>query len=605
MIANPSVLASDELAIPSPEFQMDPPGVSPFVAMLPSTFTLGKDTFDLNWLEIPFEPAIGGAERILDDILRRSERDVERFPNNAQMHANYGVALLHRGRLEEASNEFVAALRFSPRHFMSLANLARIRILQGQFTEAERLYEELSAGHPSDVSPLVNLAYIELRKNDFDKATLILEKAISVDGVAILPRYLMAVTLLKRGRPREAIGHLRIAAKTDVRSFAVHQALGVAFMMAGEAKRASFSFKTALALAPDKQNAVRALSNVLLQHRQFEALTALLEAHLEKTPEDTAARGLLAESFLRQKQYPAARRHFLAAVQSIRDDGSDVAKMKAELINNVGVCSDFEGDWDTAARCFLRSIEVYPGFENVAHHNLAKLRVREGKTEQAWKILESCRKGAPENHETPELQALVREKQGRHEEAIQLLTTEILTGRATDGSYAWASGLLTEVNHDFANAIRIATEGLKRYPLSLLLLNNLVYSLLMSGQIAEARQILESIPRGARTDRVEAPAVLAATRGLLYLWEGDIEKGKEQYKMAEQFARESHQPELLSRVRQKMYLEIAKAYLRQKDVAAAKVEISRGLSVRDGWDIYARDLLALGDNLEKLDADSR
>jgi Flp pilus assembly protein TadD len=599
MIANSSTLTSDELVLPSPEFQLDAPGVSPFVAMLPSTFTFGKDTFDLNWLETPFEPPTASAVKFLDDILGRSERDVQRFPDNAQVHANYGVALLNRGRLEEASNEFVTALRLSPRHFMSLANLARIHVLQGKFTEAERLYEELSAGHPGDVSPLVNLAYIALRKQDFDKATLTLERANSVDAAAILPRYLMAVTLLKRGKPREAISHLRIAAKIDVRSFAVHQALGVAFVMAGEVKRAVLSFRSALALAPDKQNAVHALSNVLLDHDCFEALSALLQAHLEKAPDDAVARRFLAESFLKQRQYPTARQHFLAALHSIRDEGPRVAIQKSQLINNIGVCSDHEGDWDAAARCFLRSIEVYPGFDNVARHNLARARVRQGRFDQAWKILEACREGAPDNHETPELQALVLEKQERHEEAIQLLTTEIQTGHATEGSYAWASGLLAEVKHDFESAYRITTEGLRQYPRSILLMNNLAYSLLMNGHAGEARRILESMPTTIKTSRVDVPTVLTATWGLLYLWEGNIEQGTEQYELAELLARETPLPELPIRVQQKMHLEIAKAYLRQNDIAAAKIEISLGLSIVDGWDIYEQDLLALRNDVEK------
>jgi tetratricopeptide (TPR) repeat protein len=605
MIGNSSTLTSDEFVLPRPEFQLDPPGESPFVAMVPSTVTRGKDSFDLNWVESPFEPATARADRILEDILIRSERDVQRFPDNAQMHANYGAALLNRGRLEESSNEFVAALKLSPRHFMSLASLARIRTLQGQFGEAERLYEELSDDYPKEISPLVNLAYIALRGEDFSKTVSILERTISLDGAAVLPRYLMAVTLLKAGRPREAIGHLRAAAMSDVRSLAVHQALGVAFMMAGEAKRAVRSFKAALALAPDKQNAVRALSNVLLQHRQYEALAELLEEHLEKTPSDTVARELLAESFLEQREYTTARRQFLVALRSIPGDKSDEAIHKSRLINNVGVCSDFEGDLEPAARCFQRSIELYPEFGNIAHLNLARVRIREGRLQQASKILESVREGAPDNHETPELQAMVLEKQKRYEEAIQLLNAEIRTNNATEGTYGYACSLLADVNHDFERACTVAAEGLHRYPLSPLLMNNLAYSLLLNGQTERARRVLESIPSGVRTRRLDTPTVLAATWGLLYLWEGSIEKGKNQYKAAELLARESRQPELPNIVRQKMHLELARAHLRQQNIAAAKIAISRGLSVREGRDVYEQDLVALRDYVEDLKSSDR
>jgi tetratricopeptide (TPR) repeat protein len=443
----------------------------------------------------------------------------------------------------------------------------------------------------------VNLAYIAIRKEDFNRATFILERAISVDRDAILPRYLMAILLLKGGQPREAIGHLRIAARSDVRSIAVYQALGVAFVMLGEAKRAVRSFTSALALAADKQNAVRALSNVLLQNRQFEALSELLKEHLEKAPEDTVSRGLLAQSFLEQRQYPAARRQFLSVLRSIQDKGPDDAERKSLIMNNIGVCYDYEGNWEAAGRSFLKSIEVYPGYDNVAHHNLARLKIRQGRLDQAWRILKSCREGAPENHETPELQALVLEKQRRYEEAIELLVEEIRAGQATEGSYAYASGLLTDVNCDFDSACELAVEGLVRYPFAAILMNNLAYALLMNGQPVEARKILESIPSDAKSSRGDSPVVLAATWGLLYLWEGNIEKGQERYREAEALARTLPQHDLPNIVRQKMHLETARAYARQQDFAAADIEISRGLSVKDGRDLYSQDLTALSNEL--------
>jgi Tfp pilus assembly protein PilF len=319
---------------------------------------------------------------------------------------------------------------------------------------------------------------------------------------------------------------------------------------------------------------------------------------LEKTPEDIVARGLLAESFLVQKQYPAARRQFLAALQRIRDNGLDEPRLKSELTNNVGVCFDFEGDRKSAARYFSRAIELDPGFAIVAHHNLAKVRFREGQLDQAWKLLESCRERAPENHETIELQSMVLEKKKRYDEAIQLMMTEINTGHATEVGYAWASSLLTDAKGDFDSACRIATEGFKKYPLSALLINNLAYSLLMSGQTVRARQVLESMPRGMKSNGLDVPTVLAATWGLLYLWEGDIERGSEQYELAERLACEVPQSELRNIVRQKMHLELARAYLRRQDIASAEAEISLGLSVRAGRDIYAQSLMALRNELE-------
>jgi Flp pilus assembly protein TadD len=97
----------------------------------------------------------------------------------------------------------------------------------------------------------------------------------------------MAISLLTLGKSQEAIRHLRFAARTEVRSPAIYQALGVAYVMADDVKSAVRSFKTALTLAPEMKDAVHALANVLLQQGHTSSLVELLAAYLERQPNDT------------------------------------------------------------------------------------------------------------------------------------------------------------------------------------------------------------------------------------------------------------------------------------------------------------------------------
>lgn len=598
MISSISTPTSDAVVRSNPEFQLEPPHESPFTAVSRSTVTRENESFELVWSDASSVSGNERAQGILEDILSRSERDVLRFPDSAQVLANYGLALLNRGRTEEASETFEKVLAIAPTHFVALANLARIRTGQARFDEAEKLYQTLCKVNSEDVSPLVNLAYIELRKNNSDAAQLYLKRAIAIDGAAVLPRYLMAITLLQRNLPKESINQLRAAAKVDIRAFAVHQALGVAYLMAKDPKRALVSFKSALALATDKQNAVRALSNALFQYRHFDALTSLLDAYLREAPEDVIAREILAASFLEQSQYKLARRQLQAGLNALRGDGLEVSKQKARILNNLGVCDDCEGKWQSAGNLFSRSAEVYSGFDNIARHNLARVRLREHKFEEASKILTACQEGDPENHETRELQALTLALQHKVDEAIPTLFAEIQTGKATEGSYSLLSGLLTDEKRDFEAGYRVAREGLARFGLSSMLTNNTAYSLLMGGHAREARQILEAMPHNASSNRLDTPTALTATWGLLYLWEGDIEKGNEQYRAAETLARGVNFPNLPETVRQKMHLENARAYVRLRQFGKAKIEISRGLNVKGGRDIYREDLASLLDELD-------
>jgi tetratricopeptide (TPR) repeat protein len=367
--------------------------------------------------------------------------------------------------------------------------------------------------------------------------------------------------------------------------------------MAKDPKRAVVSFKSALALATDKQNAVHSLSYVLFQYRHFDAIITLLDPYLRDAPDDIIARELLASSFLEQSQYSLARRQLHAALNALRGDGEN-SKQNSRILNNLGVCDHGEGRLQSAGKLFLRSIEAYSGFDNIARHNLVKVLLREHKFDEASKILTVCHERDPENRDTRELQGLTLALQERIEDAIALLSKEIQTGKATEGIYALLSGLLTDEKRDFESGYRIAREGLGRFGLSSRLTNNAAYSLLMAGRVREARQILDGMPHNAGSDRLDTPSALAATWGLLYLWEGNIEKGNEQYRLAETLARGVNVPDLPEIVRQKMHLENARAYVRLGQFTKAKIEISRGLNVKKGRDSYREDLANLSDELD-------
>jgi tetratricopeptide (TPR) repeat protein len=394
IINSGSSTEKEQFVLSPPQFRLESPKESPFEALPATSVTSLQGSFRLSWVENEVEIGMPRAQGILDDIVMRSRLDAERFPSDAFVHSNYGLALMHRGLLEESAKEFLAAVQLSPRHFMSLANLARIRTLQGQFDEAEAIYKELSTAYPNELSPLVNLSYIHLRTQKFDEATRILQSAIRIDYEAIFPRYLMAVSLLMLGKAHEAIGHLRIATRSEVRSPALYQTLGVAYLMAGDSKGAVRSFKTALTLAPDMKQAVRALANVLLEQNHTESLIELLSAYLEKHSDDIRAREILSEAYWRRREYPSARLQLVAALRQLHDvKGSE--PQRASLLNNAGACFDRLGDSDAAVQWITRSIQLCPTFDPVPYQNLGRILLRKGQFTQACQILEKCKTKFP------------------------------------------------------------------------------------------------------------------------------------------------------------------------------------------------------------------
>src|SRR5207244_1475370 len=113
-------------------------------------------------------------------------------------------------------------------------------------------------------------------------------------------RYQYGLVLLSQKYVREAIGQLRLAAREQVRSAAVHQALGVAFAFSNDLRRAARSFKAALTLQPGMLPAFHGLAEVLLQQGKLESASRLLDDHVKSWPKDYTAREILGRVHLKQ-----------------------------------------------------------------------------------------------------------------------------------------------------------------------------------------------------------------------------------------------------------------------------------------------------------------
>jgi tetratricopeptide (TPR) repeat protein len=149
--------------------------------------------------------------------------------------------------------------------------------------------------------------------------------------------------------------------------------------------------------------------------------------------------------------------------------------------------------------------------------------------------------------------------------------------------------LMADYSRDMTGALAALREGNERFRGDPVIVNNLAYVYLMQGDARNARLVLES----TEINSVEAFKVpLIATWGLLYLWEGEIEKGRSEYRKAEELAVREGNKRLSRIVTQKMHLELARAYGRRGDIERAEMEVSGGLAINERSP-YREDLLLL------------
>jgi tetratricopeptide (TPR) repeat protein len=520
------------------------------------------------------ETTIPSVERTLDDILLRCKRQVKQYPLSSRARVNLALALTNRGYSEEGIQELQRALDLDKKDFSALTLLAALHFRSSQLDESERLYREIIKNYPKTPTPYVGLASIALRKSDFQAAAEWLDMAVDLDESLSAACYLLAMIHLHLNKPNQAIAVLRRALRNNVRSAELNQGLAVAFLIAQDLKHAERSFQTAIALNPKFSAALHGLALLYLQQKRSEDAISLLSRYLDGSPSDIQGRELLANAYAVSRQFRQARSVLQDALSVEETKPQPNAVEAGRFTNNIGAFYAAEGKFAQAEELISRAIDLAPAANVIPHENLVKALLAQGKYQEA---LEATGRAIRLRLSSANL-ALLREVclvyVNRHEDAISVLRDLLATPSPPVQAYADLGWLLTDWRGDYPRAIEVLERGLEKVGEDTMLLNNLAYAHLMNGEPSKARPFLERIS-GSTANQVHT----LATMGLLFLWEGDIEAGNREYKRAEDVASQEGKRPLMLSVRQKKFLELARAFLRSGDPERAKDAIASGLKV--------------------------
>ena len=585
-----------EETAPRGGFRVQPPN-NPLVAASGLSLFKKDAGVSIEWDEEKTAPTDDLLVKVRQEFVSRSQKDVAKHPNSARAHTNLGITLMNQGELEEAIKEFEVALSIDPRYYVAGITLAKIMVEQDRFDEAEKLYFRLREAFPNDSAPVLSLALIAMRKFDFENAERLLRRAVVLGEDAVLPKYLLAIVLLRLGRNREAISLLKASVRSEVRSPALYQALGVAYAMAKDQARAELNFKTALTLAPTMSEAVHGLARVLIERGKASAALSMLVEHLERMPNDDKARELLARAYNGIGQPRSAAHQVIQVFNHLSDNGEDAATLtrKAQLAADIGHYFAIDRKDKEAETWLSRAIKFAPKRDALPYQNLARVYLRANRFVEAFRVLVECKALFPENQTTRELVCWVYVHQGFYDEGIRELEPIVKAGKA-DASVYNALACALDYKGDESNAEMVLREGLLRYPDDRAMIHNLSYVLLMNDKVAEGRQLLEKyhgvLDDYAREDS-DYEQVLTATWGLVYFLEGKVEVGVQFYKQAAKTASRNGNRELAAAIQQKMHIEVTKLLLSKKDDELARREIAAGLSIKRGREPYRLELRAL------------
>lgn len=566
--------------VPDDRFSVDAPQTNPLMAA--SALDVTRTESGLAFLAAERTETVEplSVERTLQEVIDRCEKDLKTHPKSTRSMLNLALALINAGKSDSGVEMLRQILHIEPTNYLALNSLALLFFHRGTFQEAMETYLRLHSAYPQDPLPLINLASIALRGEDFVGAAGYLEKAVALDGCSVMAKYLLAMVLLRLGKHNQSIGLLRGALRDSGTSAELNQGLAIAYLISGDSRRAERAFLTALAINKNIASAVHGLAILHLQQGRLDEVVESLLEHLSRNNRDSQARELLSRAYLELGQFSRARGQLTLLVPPTNETLKDRMEL-ARISNNIGFCFANESRVNEAELWLRRSLLLDGKSSSVPYTNLTRMFFTQERFEEALDILRQVDKLNLTTSDSQLLMSAVLIQLQRSDEAIEVLQSLVNSGSAPAAAYAELGWLLADWREEYDAAITILREGFERDSTNGFLLNNLAYVHLMRGEPAAARAILDRIG-----ETNGSSIVLTATRGLLLLWEGDIHGGEELYKQAESLAFQSGLRDMAISIRQKKHLEIGRAYLRSGETQSAAQHVQLGLGVAGGQRFY-------------------
>jgi tetratricopeptide (TPR) repeat protein len=237
-----------------------------------------------------------------------------------------GDLALKNRNFEESLINYMQILRKDPKRYDLHYKVGVIFLLTGKLEAAQKELALVLIHRPEMIRAHEALGLVFLQKKQYVEAIDEFQYALSHDSKRPKTYYLLGVTLLESGRTERAIQALKMATALDHRQISAYFALAQAYLKQKNYPLALVSLKQAQTLEPRSQKV-----NLLL-----------------------------GQTLASQKQYPQALQAFMKAGD------------EAKAYNNIGVYYFMDGQYEEAAKCFQRAIELRPTFYQEAKTNLQR-----------------------------------------------------------------------------------------------------------------------------------------------------------------------------------------------------------------------------------------
>ncbi|MDA0822840.1 MAG: hypothetical protein O3C28_10485 [Proteobacteria bacterium] len=537
--------------------------------------------------------------RCFADEAKNLEDKYERFQSSSTYLTHLAEVKQMSGELAEAESHLRTALGVRDEPFLK-HEIGSVLMAQGKDDDAWSAFHDCDL--EEDIQANLRIAHLLTRKNDLAGAEKHVANALRIDNTDYRARMFDGAIQLWKQEWERAIRSLRVAAESRDTSSALFVNLAAAHWALGEDYKAVRALKRATLLDPLNENAVLFYSDVMFLKGTPRACVAPLEMILKFEQKNEALWSRAARAYYEIARSDGTNRQ---VYQKSLDALKNQAALREEsgVWNNMGVVHSCMRQTAKAMRYFSRAwvkAQELHEDEDVPFSNLLSSLIELRKFKEVYELsrdyLESKDDDATPSralarifvHHIISVEA-IGERRNAAREAERLLDRNLGDQEANLEFLIHLFYFRTLVEPDkstidkyLPRAVEMlgTVDGLPAM-LRCRALNNIVFALLMFDEVERAEPFLSELGRWVHKD-----IYATATFGLLHLKKGNLERAKGLYEEAIRLA--THRV-VKGRVRQRMFIELAKAHVAHGDEKSAHRYFEKAINEKDGFDYVDKE----------------
>jgi protein O-mannosyl-transferase len=296
--------------------------------------------------------------------------------NNYVAYSNLGLALASQGKIQEAIDNLLTAMRIlkglgakaeTPER---LNNLGSLYFKAGKTEEAMGCFCRALEINPNSADTHNNLGILMAMRGELPAASKQFALALSLKPDCADAENNLGKVLMRQGNEAEAEKRLLTALRIKPFFPDAHLNLGLLFLSQKRTQEAKAQFVAALELNPGIAAAHYQLGLALSREENYEEAVTHFALALKTEPDNVAVLCELAVAYGKQGKLDEAAAELKRALALEPADAS--------LHCNLGNTLALQGKLDDAAAEYLSALRISPGFAE-AHFNLGSVLIDQGK----------------------------------------------------------------------------------------------------------------------------------------------------------------------------------------------------------------------------------